>query len=242
VDTRRGAELIPAFAALERGLGVRSTFFVCSHHYPLDYDALGKLAAEGFEIASHGYNHDNRDGFLAEPEREARLREIRRSLGARVPLAGFRAPSLARTPALYASLARHFAWDSSVPDVDLEDEGGCATVLPFRIGELVEIPVTLPLESSLLYRGTSATRIFELWSDKLDWIRRVGGVATAVLHTEPHLGGHPELRACYARWLGTLGSDLWVTTPSELLAHLTHERFFELAPGTVSTAQGGPPS
>jgi peptidoglycan/xylan/chitin deacetylase (PgdA/CDA1 family) len=240
VDTRRGAALIPEFAALERALGLRSTFFVCSHHYPLDYDALARLAAEGFEIASHGYNHDNRDAFLPEAEREARLRAIAGSLGGRVPLAGFRSASLGRTPALYASLARHFAWDSSIPDVDLEGEGGCATVLPFRIGSLVEIPITLPIESSLLYRGTRPAEIFERWSEKLDWIRRVGGVANAVLHTEPHLGGHRELRSLYADWLASLAGDAWVTTPSELLAHLAREGFFAAA-SSAAGAQGEPP-
>jgi peptidoglycan/xylan/chitin deacetylase (PgdA/CDA1 family) len=230
VDSAAGARRIADVAALETRLGVRSAFFVCSHHYPLDGDALARLAGAGFEIASHGYDHDTRLAFLPEAQRAARLDAIAARFRPRFPLAGFRSPSLLRTPALFASLAGRFAYDSSIPDVDLEGEGGCATVLPFRIGDLVEIPVTLPMESSLLYRGESPARVFERWSEKLVWIRAVGGVATAVLHTEPGLGGHPELLRRFADWVAKAPQDLWITTPRELLRHLESSGFFLPAP------------
>lgn len=220
VDTERGLALIPTFAELERALGVRSSFFVCSHHYPLDIELLSRLESEGFEVASHGYNHDNRIAFLSQREREARLRKIVGRFRPEVPLLGFRSPSLGRTPDLFQSLAGQFIYDSSVPDVDLEGGGGCATVLPYYIGKLLEIPITLPMESSLLYLEVRPREIFERWKEKLAWIQRVGGVATAVLHTEPQLGGHPELRGLYAEWIACLGSDAWITTPRELARHI----------------------
>jgi hypothetical protein len=232
VDTAAGAARIAAFAELERGLGVRSAFCVCSHHYPLDLDLLVRLDAEGFEVASHGYDHDNRLAFRPEAERAARLDAILARFRPRLPLAGFRSPSLLRTPVLLSSLAGRFAWDSSIPDVDLEGEGGCGTVLPFRIGPLVELPVTLPMESSLLYRGDSPSRVFERWTEKLAWIRAVGGVAVAVLHTEPALGGHPELLRRYADWVAKAPPDLWITTPRELVRHLEVSSFLATAPAT----------
>jgi peptidoglycan/xylan/chitin deacetylase (PgdA/CDA1 family) len=234
VDTAAGAARIGLVAELERGIGVRSTFFLCSHHYPLDTEALARLEQSGFEIASHGYDHDNRLAFRAEGERARRLDAIAARFRPRIPLAGFRSPSLLRTPALFASLAGRFAWDSSIPDVDLEDAGGCGTVLPFRIGSLVEIPVTLPMESSLLYRGEQPAAVFERWTEKLDWIRTVGGVAVAVLHTEPGLGGHPELLRRYADWVAKVPPDVWIATPTELVRWLETTRFLPAAPATRS--------
>lgn len=228
VDTARGASMIAKVAELERGLGLRSAFFVCSHHYPLDLDLLGRLEHEGFELASHGWNHDNRLAFLHTAERAARLDAITARFRPRFPLAGFRSPSTLRTPELLRDLSTRFAWDSSIPDVDLELGGGCGTVLPYRIGALLEIPITLPLESSLLYRGESPARVFEAWTDKLHWIRAVGGVATAVLHTEPQLGGHPELLRRYADWIARVPSDVWAATPRALCAYLERVGFATL--------------
>jgi hypothetical protein len=230
VDTARGASAIASVAELERALGVRSAFFVCSHHYPLDLDGLARLEREGFELASHGWNHDNRLAFLPAPERAARLDAIAARFRPRFALAGFRSPSTLRTPELLADLSSRFAWDSSIPDVDLELGGGCGTVLPYRIGRLLEIPITLPLESSLLYRGEAPARVFEAWTAKLDWIRRVGGVATAVLHTEPQLGGHPELVRRYADWVARVPPDVWTVTPRRLCAYLERVGFATLPP------------
>ncbi len=230
VDTAAGAARIGAVAELECGLRVRSTFFVCSHHYPLDTDALARLSEAGFEIASHGYDHDNRLAFRPEAERARRLDAIAARFRPRLALAGFRSPSLLRTPALFASLAGRFTWDSSIPDVDLEGPGGCGTVLPFRIGPLLEIPVTLPMESSLLYRGERPATVFERWTAKLEWIRAVGGVAVAVLHTEPGLGGHPELLRRYADWVAKAPPDVWITTPRELVLWLEGTGFLPAAP------------
>ncbi len=237
VDTARGAAAIGPVAELERRLGVRSAFFVCSHHYALDLDALARMEREGFEIASHGWNHDNRLAFLPAPERAARLDAVTARFRPRFALAGFRSPSTLRTPELLADLASRFAWDSSIPDVDLELGGGCGTVFPFRSGRLLEIPITLPLESSLLYRGESPARVFEAWSEKLDWIRRVGGVATAVLHTEPQLGGHPELLRRYADWVAGVPSDVWAATPRALVAYLDRAGFATI-PRTASEVSG----
>lgn len=224
VDTARGFTLVPLLAELERELRVRSTYFVCSHHYPLDIDLLLRLEYHGFEVASHGYNHDNRIAFLSEDERSDRIRDITSRFRPRLPLLGFRSPSLVRSPALFASLDGHFLYDSSVPDVDLEGEGGCATVLPFQRGSMVEIPITLPMESTLLYQGLRPREIFDRWREKAEWVRRVGGVVNAVLHTEPHLGGHAELRRLYREWVASLPRDAWVTTPRQLLRHLRQTR------------------
>jgi hypothetical protein len=230
VDTGRGAALIPRVAELELELGVRSTFFVCSDHYPLDLERLARLEELGFEVGSHGYNHDNRLAFLPERERRLRLDAIARRFRPAIPLSGFRSSSLGRTPALFRSLQGCFLYDSSVPDVDLEGRGGCATVLPYRIGSLAELPITLPMDSSLLYRGEDPRRVFESWTEKLSWIRRLGGVATGVLHAEPQLGGHPAMLREFERWVAGLGGEGWITTPRALIHHLRATGFLDRAP------------
>jgi hypothetical protein len=137
-------------------------------------------------------------------------------------IVGFRSPALLMTPALWEQLRTRFAYDSSVPDSDVEGvtapRRGCSTVFPFHRRGLLELPLTLPLDDRLLLLGQGPRAILTSWQEKLRWIDQVGGIAVVTTHVEPHLGGNPELRSTY----------------NALLDFITHRQMTTLLPREVT--------
>ncbi|SMC86027.1 XrtA system polysaccharide deacetylase [Novosphingobium sp. B1] len=131
--------------------GVKATFFTLgwvAERYPA---MMRRIAAEGHEIASHGWDHARvftlgREAFAADIERARRVLED--VTGARV--IGYRAPSFsidARTPWAHEVLAEHgYAYSSSVAPI-VHDHYGWREAPRFAFrpvtgAELLEIPVT----------------------------------------------------------------------------------------------------
>ena len=122
-------------------LGAKATFFVLgitAERYP---DLVRAIAANGHELACHGYEHrrvasQSRDEFRADVERSAELIE---ELGGRRPL-GYRAPAFSitrKTPWAYDVLADlGFRYDSSQYD---------SPRIPQRIGKVPRTPYRLEL-------------------------------------------------------------------------------------------------
>ena len=208
-DTKHGMANVPQFFELEQQHGITSTWFFPARHYVLDRDLLRQLLDAGHEIACHGYNHDCVLPYLKPKWIGDRLRKSAERLsdvGAR----GFRSPALGRTPQLFDELPAHFDYDSSVPDVD--GKSGCRTLFPFFLGNLLEIPITVPMDATLMLHGDAPETIARTWRRKLDFIRERGGLATLVTHPEPHFSGRPEMVRIYAELLEYLAdqSDCWL--------------------------------
>ena len=142
---------VDAILALFSDAGVKATFFtlgwVARRHRPL----MRRIADEGHELASHGWDHARvftmDRGEFAEDIRKARL-EIEDASGARVT--GYRAPSFSidhRTPWAHEELAEHgYAYSSSVAPVAHDHYGWREAprfaFRPIAQSELLEIPVT----------------------------------------------------------------------------------------------------
>jgi len=131
--------------------GVKATFFTLgwvAERYPA---MMRRIAAEGHEIASHGWDHARvftlgREAFAADIERARKVLED--FTGARV--IGYRAPSFsidARTPWAHEVLAEQgYAYSSSVAPI-VHDHYGWREAPRFAFrpvagAELLEIPVT----------------------------------------------------------------------------------------------------
>jgi len=118
---------------------------------------LINLTRDGFEVGCHGYVHDNKLVSLGKEDMKDSLSkavEILKELGVK----GFRSPSLLRSRQLFEALKDFFLYDSSVPDTEvflqIAPRSGCCTVFPYLIsGNLLEIPITLPLDSTLMALG-----------------------------------------------------------------------------------------
>ena len=124
---------------IDDAYGIKASFQVVPERR---YDAppafLDSIRQRGFEVAVQDLNHDgrlykNRQQFL---ERVAKINDYRKQWGAN----GFRAAVLYRRQEWFNDL--DFSYDMSVPNVAHLDpqRGGCCTVMPYFVGNLLEIP------------------------------------------------------------------------------------------------------
>jgi hypothetical protein len=75
-------------------------------------------------------------------------------------------------------------YDSSFPDTDpfQPQPGGCRSILPFFIGDLLELPLTLVQDHTLfeILRRSSS----ELWIEKSDWVIAHHGLVNVLVHPD----------------------------------------------------------
>lgn len=217
VDTLRGLRRCTAIADAVERAGFRSCFYVVGEVAAREPGIVRELHARGHEIGSHDIRHDNRLCHLPDAEMEDRLKRARALVEPHSGV-GFRSPSLIRSPRLIEAVGRHFGYDSSLCDSDLEFPRGCTSVFPYRLRGCLELPVTLPMDSSLTYFGYRPEGILDLWRRKCAYIRGVGGLAVSVTHAEPHLTGGEKLLAALRRFLDWVAqqSNCTVLLPSRL--------------------------
>ncbi len=204
IDSAEGlANLERQFLDREEAVGARSMNFIVPRAWPLDHAALERIRGRGHALGIHGYEHANRTPF-AEPDERRRRLDAAGDLIARYDIKGYRAPSLARSPALLADLADRYAWDSSIPTsggLFPVPNNGCATARPFWIGTLLEIPLSMPRDGSLRFLGYRPEAIADLWITCAERIARAGGVVVLLTHCEARFSGNAPMLAAYGRFL-----------------------------------------
>ncbi|MCZ6775317.1 MAG: hypothetical protein O7D34_02530, partial [Ignavibacteria bacterium] len=60
--------------------------------------------------------------------------------------------------------------------------GGCCTIWPFFIGNLVELPITMPQDHTLF--EILGQKDISIWKEKADWIERNGGLILINVHPD----------------------------------------------------------
>jgi hypothetical protein len=198
---------------LELDAGYRSSWnFVPRNRYVVDDDLVRSLREDGFEIGVHGLYHDGRDLSSAATLRR-RLPAIR-SAAERWQAIGFRSPGTLRSAELMPLLG--FEYDSSYSDTaPFEPQpGGCCTWLPYMIGDLVELPITLAQDHTLFdllsYRDES------VWVEKAHFLREQGGMALMLTHSD--YVANRDLVESYRRFLEEFADDAsaWKALPCEV--------------------------
>jgi len=89
-------------------------------------------------------------------------RDRARGFVERYTATGYRAPSLLRTRPLLRDLGPRFRYDSSIPTAGglfPTPNNGCATARPFRIEDILELPITLPRDGTLRFLGFSPDEV-----------------------------------------------------------------------------------
>src|SRR3977135_926180 len=111
--------------------------------------SLASLRDGGFEIGIQDLHHDgrlfdNRDEF-------SRRAHLINNYGKEYGAKGFRAAVLYRNPDWYDAL--EFSFDMSIPNTGHMDPqpGGCCTVMPYFIGDILELPVTTTQDYTLFH-------------------------------------------------------------------------------------------
>src|SRR5262249_8590116 len=209
---RRALEL----ADLEEEHGFRSSFNFGAWYEHLDPGVLRELSARGFEIGMHGLTHD-RQLFASRPAFEARLprlQELAEQLGA----VGFRSPATHRVFEWLGDLPVEY--DCTIPNSDPYEPipGGCCSVWPFLIRDVVELPYTLPQDPTLLI--LLGHRSADLWLEQAARIEREYGLIQCVSHPDRGSLADPDKRAVYAEFLHGLAERprLWRALPREVAA------------------------
>jgi peptidoglycan/xylan/chitin deacetylase (PgdA/CDA1 family) len=204
IDSAEGLQnLVRMFLPIEEAVGARSANYVVPCAWPLDHTLIQEVIRRGHEIGVHGYNHANRTPFLPEQDRLQRLARGR-EFGDRYGAVGYRAPSLLRTKELLADLAPLYRYDSSIPTSGGPfpvPNNGCASGRPWRIGEIWEIPVTLPRDGSLQFLGYSPDAIARLWQETAQILARSGAIVSLLTHCESGFSGNARMLGAYRRFI-----------------------------------------
>lgn len=217
VETGAGRDFCPQLMDINDAYGLKSSFQVVpEHRYEVSDDFLESIRQRGFEINIHDLNHDGRLFSITREQFDQRARKIN-SYGKQFAARGFRSAVLYRKSAWMDEL--DFAYDMSVPSVAHLDpqRGGCCTILPFFMGDMLEIPVTTIQDYSLFHiLGDYSTRI---WEQQVSAIAASHGMASFIVH--PDYVIEPRARKTYEALLAHLAEkqvreNLWAALPGEI--------------------------
>jgi GT2 family glycosyltransferase/peptidoglycan/xylan/chitin deacetylase (PgdA/CDA1 family) len=195
VEGPKGVALVREIMAIEQRHGFRSCWNFVGDWYEIEEGLFGHVRAEGHEIGLHGIKHDCKL-FESRANFDSELPEIHRKLH-EWDVAGFRAPATHRNADWMEELGA--AYDSSFPDTDPFEPlgGGCCSILPFFLGEMVELPITL-VQDHTLWEILRRDNI-DLWTEKSDWIAANGGLINLIVH--PDYLDRPERLRMYEEFL-----------------------------------------
>ena len=216
VETEAGRDFCPQLLDIDESFGIKASFqIVPEERYAVSRQFLAQIRDRGFEVGVQDLNHD---GCLFDDREEFRRRAVRiNRYGKEYGASGFRSGVLYRKPEWFRDL--DFSFDMSMPNVAHLDpqRGGCCTVMPFFIGDLLEIPVTTIQDYTLFHLLNE--RSIDLWKTQVETILAKNGLATFIVH--PDYIMEPDTRAVYEALLGWLSRmrqerALWFALPHQV--------------------------
>lgn len=216
VEGSKGREFVSQLMDLDDSFGIKSAFQVVPEWLSSASDGLVDMVRRrGFEVNIHDLNHD---GSLFQDRQEFEKRAARINRHAReLGCSGFRSGAMYRELSWYDAL--DFSYDMSVPNVaHLEPQrGGCCTVMPYFIGNTLELPLTTTQDYSLFHILNDYSTA--LWEEQIDIIRSSHGLISFIVH--PDYLVEKRARAVYVNLLARLSqlrSDgtVWIALPGEI--------------------------
>lgn len=181
VETETGRDFCPSLMDLDDACNLKASFqLVPRDRYRVSPEFLSNIRDRGFEVNVHDLNHDG-SLFRKEQtfrERAAVINQYGRQFGAN----GFRSGAMYRNQSWYDAL--DFEYDMSVPNsAHLEPQrGGCGTVLPYFIGRIVELPLTVTQDYALFHFLRDYS--MDLWHSQTDMIVRNHGLISVLVHPD----------------------------------------------------------
>jgi hypothetical protein len=216
VETAAGAGGITRLMDTDASFGIRASYqLVPEERYSVSPALRQTIRKGGCEVNVQDLNHDgrlfsSRQTFLDRvPAINAYLREYQAQ--------GFRAGSLFRN--LEWSGALDAAYEMSVPNVaHLEAQrGGCCTVFPYAVGDLLELPVTTIQDYSLFQ--ILGQYSIDLWREQITAIEKKNGLISVITHPDYLI--EDKARRVYREllsYLSALGAEreAWMALPGEV--------------------------
>lgn len=223
VETGVGRDYCKTLMDIDDSFGIKAAFEVVPEkRYEVPPAYIDSIWNRGFEVAVHDLNHDghlfrNRKIFL---ERVSSIN----AYGKQFHAEGFRAAVLYRNQEWYDAL--EFAYDMSVPNVAHLDpqRGGCCTVMPYFVGNLIELPVTVIQDYSLFQILHDYS--IDIWKQQIELILQTHGLINVIIHPDYIIT--PRERAVCEQFLSHLAAtreeqDVWIALPKDV-AHWWRQR------------------
>ncbi len=218
VEDPAGRDFCPQLMDLDESFGFRSSFQVIpENRYAVSRSFLDSITSRGFEVNVHDLKHDgrlyaDRAEFL---RRAKRINDYAREFGAE----GFRSGILYRNADWYDAF--EFSYDMSIPNVAHLDpqRGGCCTVMPYFIGNIVELPLTCTQDYTLFH--ILGDYSIELWKKQIALIKNNYGLISFVAHPDYLITARAQ--AVYKALLSYLADmrdagETWTPLPRDVAA------------------------
>ena len=216
VETVAGRDFCEKLMDIDDSFGIKASFqIVPEGRYPITPKYLDRLRDRRFELCIQDLNHDGR--LFDEREEFRRRATLINRYGREYGAKGFRSAVLYRKPEWYTDL--EFSFDMSMPNVAHLDpqRGGCCTVMPYFIGDVLELPLTTVQDYTLFHVLNEHS--IDLWRIQLDMILSKNGLASFIVH--PDYITEPKTQAVYKDLLAMFGElrkreALWFALPRDV--------------------------
>ncbi len=216
VETELGLDFCSQLMDLNDSFGIKTSFqIVPEKRYSVSESTLQLIRGRGFEINVHDLNHDGR--LFAHRDEFVRRAQLINQYAQKFGASGFRSAVMYRKADWFDALK--FSYDMSIPNVAHLDpqKGGCCTVFPFAVGDMIELPLTTIQDYSLFHiLNDYSTR---LWKEQISRIREKHGLISVIVHPDYII--EKPARRVYAELLEILcelrsQGETWIALPGEV--------------------------
>src|SRR5688500_3844175 len=216
VEGQAGIDFCDELMDLDDSFGIKAAFqLIPEGHEGTWQRTAARLRGREFEVNLHDLNHDGklfayRTEFL---RRAKRINEYARQFQCE----GFRSGAMYREQDWYDAF--EFSYDMSVPSAaHLEPQrGGCCTVMPYFVGEILELPLTTVQDYTLFHILNDYS--ITLWKKQIELISQHHGLVSMITHPD-YVAGTRE-REVYVELLRYLNERrerhrLWIALPGDI--------------------------
>jgi hypothetical protein len=216
VETTMGRDFCSTMMDIDDSFAIKSSFQVVPEvRYDVPAKYLDSIRDRGFEVGVQDLNHDGRL-YLNREQFAKRTAKIN-AYGRQWKASGFRAGILYRRQEWFDQL--DFEYEMSVPNVAHLDpqRGGCCTVMPYFVGNLLEMPVTTIQDYTLFHILKDYS--MERWNDQIELIMEKHGLMNFIIH--PDYVTTDREQQMYKKLLARLAQlrdeqGVWIPTPYEV--------------------------
>jgi hypothetical protein len=216
VETATGRDYSSKLIDIDLAYDFRASFQVVPEkRYTVPESYWNEIRCRGFEFNVHDLNHD---GYLFQNEGEFRRRaKLINGYIKKYDARGFRAAAMYRNVDWLSAF--EVSYDMSFPNVaHLEPQrGGCCTVMPYFIGNILELPLTTAQDYSVF--NILEQFSIDLWKHQISLILQHNGLISVLSHPDYLI--HSKPRAIYEQLLAHLrqvcdDSNVWHALPCEV--------------------------
>jgi hypothetical protein len=216
VEAEPGKQVCSKLMDLDDSFGIPASFqIVPEERYSVEPEFINEIWRRGFEVNVQDLNHDGKL-YQEKAEFERRAKKIN-SYAKEYRAVGFRSGVLYRNQQWFNHL--DFEYDMSVPSVAHLDpqRGGCCTIMPYFVGGLVELPVTMTQDHSLF--NVLDDFSMDLWQRQADLILKHHGLMNLIVHPDYILTERAQ--GAFKNLLGMLANlhkdkGVWLSLPKDV--------------------------